>query len=403
MPSRTEPVRQTAGDVKSRARLESIDVLRGIVMILMALDHVRDYFGAAGNPTDPARASVALFFTRWITHLCAPTFFLLTGTAAYLARRRRTTGDLSRFLVARGAWLILLELTLLRCFGYQFNVDYHVTMLIILWALGWAMIVLGALVYLPRPAIATFGVALVVLHNLFDPVKAASLGMFAPLWIVLHQPGVVFATPALLVFAAYPLVPWIGVTAAGYALGPIFDWAPVRRRAFLLRLGAGLTAAFLLVRLANVYGDPVAWSVQSSAVRTALSFLNATKYPPSLLYLLMTLGPALLILRLADHGTPRLARPVLVFGRVPLFYFLLHLPLIHLCALVVCFVRYHDVHWVFESARLDQFPMARPPGWGYSLPVVYAVWVGVVLALYPLCAWFAGVKQRRSDAWLSYF
>ncbi len=372
-------------------------------MILMAIDHVRDYFGAAGNPTDPAHASVALFFTRWITHLCAPTFFLLTGTGAYLARRRRTTGELSRFLATRGAWLIVLELTLLRCFGYQFNVDYRVTMLIILWALGWSMIALAALVHLPRTGVAAFAIALIVLHNLFDPVRAASLGLFAPLWVVLHQPGVVMATPGHLVFAAYPLVPWIGVTAAGYALGPIFDWTPARRRAFLLRLGAGLTAAFFVVRLANVYGDPVAWSVQSSGVRTVLSFLNATKYPPSLVYLLMTLGPALLILWLADRGTPRLARPALVFGRVPLFYFLLHLPLIHLCALVVCFVRYHDVHWVFESARLDQFPMARPPGWGYSLPVVYAVWAGVVLALYPLCAWFGRVKQRRSDPWLSYF
>src|SRR5262245_12042210 len=184
-------------------------------MILMVLDHVRDYFGAPGNPTDPARATVALFFTRWVTHVCAPTFFLLTGTGAYLARRRRPAGELSRFLVTRGAWLIVLELTLLRCFGYQFNVDYRVTMLIILWALGWSMIVLAALVHLPAGVVTAIGIAMIAAHNLFDSVRAASLGAFAPIWTMLHEPGVVASTPSHVVFAAYPLIPWIGVTAAG--------------------------------------------------------------------------------------------------------------------------------------------------------------------------------------------
>jgi uncharacterized membrane protein len=385
-----------------RARLESIDVLRGVVMILMALDHVRDFFGADADPTNPASASAALFFTRWITHLCAPTFFLLVGTGAYLARGRRSTSDLSRFLLTRGVWLIVLELTVLRCFGYQFNGDYRVTFLIILWALGWSMVTLAGLVRLPLAAITMFGVATIALHNLLDPVRAASFGAFAPLWTILHVQNVVVNTPRVVVFNAYPLVPWIGVSAAGYGFGRVFTWEPPRRRRFLLRLGIGLTLGFIALRFSNLYGNPSGWSHQATATRTVLSFLNARKYPPSLLFLCMTLGPASLILWLLDGGTPHMLTPALTFGRVPFFYFMLHLPLIHLAALAVCAARYGEVHWMFESPRLDQYPFTRPPGWGYSLGVVYAIWIGTVLALYPLCVWFAGVKQRRRDWWLSY-
>ena len=385
-----------------RRRVESVDVVRGIVMILMALDHVRDFFGTADNPTNVAQASAALFFTRWVTHLCAPTFFLLTGVGAYLARHRRTTGELSRFLLTRGLWLIVLELTVLRCFGYQFNADYRVTMLVILWALGWAMIVLSVLVRLPVAAAAAFGVVLVTAHNFFDGVRATSFGAFAPLWTMLHAQGFVSSDPSHVVFVAYPLVPWIGVTAAGYGLGEVFAWPAERRRPFLLRLGVALTLAFVVVRFVNVFGDPFPWSAQRSMGRTLLSFLNATKYPPSLAYLLMTLGPALLLLRALDRGTPATLHPALTFGKVPLFYFLLHLPLIHLLAVAFCAVRYHAVHWMFESPSLDRYPFTRPPGWGYSLPVVYALWIGLVLALYPVCRWFADVKRRRADWWLGY-
>jgi uncharacterized membrane protein len=388
--------------VRTRTRVESIDVLRGVVMIVMALDHVRDFFGTTVNPTNPALATVPLFFTRWVTHICAPTFFLLTGTGAYLARHRLTTQGLSRWLFTRGIWLIVLELTVVRCLGYQFNFDYRVTMLVILWALGWSMITLAAVVHLSPSTVAAFGIVLIASHNLLDSVNASSIGAFAPLWSILHAQNVVWADRTHLVFVAYPLVPWIGVTAVGYGLGQVFDWVPERRRGFLLRLGAGLIVAFAILRLANVYGDPIRWTSQQSGMRTVLSFLNTNKYPPSLLFLLMTLGPAALILWVLDKRTPRILKPALVFGRVPLFYFLLHLPLIHLAALIVCYGRYRDVHWMFESARLDQFPMVRPPGWGYSLPVVYLVWAGVVLALYPLCEWYGKLKQRRTDFWLSY-
>ena len=375
-------------------------------MILMALDHVRDFFGGTVSPVDIARTTAPLFFTRWITHFCAPTFFLLTGTGAYLARRRRSTADLSRFLIVRGFWLILLELTVVRCLGYQFNVDYRVTMLVILWALGWAMVTLGLLVRLPVSAVATVGVVLVATHNLVDGIAPASFGRLAPLWSMLHVPGVVIGLvtqdPNYIVFVAYPLIPWIGVTAAGYGLGQVFDWSPDRRRRFLARAGLGLTVAFVVIRTINVYGDLIPWSHQPTPVKTLLSFLNANKYPPSLDFLLMTLGPALLFLCAVDGVTPRPFRVAVVFGRVPLFYFLLHLPLIHLLAVAVCLVRYGAVHWMFESPGLDRYPFTRPPDWGYSLPVVYYVWVVVVVSLYPVCRWFGDLKRRSTSAWLSY-
>jgi len=386
-----------------RPRLDSIDLVRGIVMILMALDHVRDFFGAPGiNPTDPARTTVALFFTRWITHLCAPVFFLLTGTGAFLSLRRMVGPELQRLLFTRGLWLIVLELTALRCLGYQFNFDYKVTMLVVLWALGWSMIVLAALVRLPPTWIAALGALMIASHNLVDSVTARSFGALAALWSILHAPGTIVANPEHIVFVAYPLIPWIGVTAAGFGLGQVFDWNPERRRAFLLWLGAGLTLGFVVLRSVNLYGDPSRWAAQREGLFTLLSFLNTTKYPPSLLFLLMTLGPALLLLGLADRPTRTLLRPALVLGRVPLFYFLLHLPLIHLLAAIVCHVRYGDAHWMFESPRLDQYPFSPPPGWGFSLPVTYLIWILVVAMLYPACRWFAAFKPRRSDAWLSY-
>jgi uncharacterized membrane protein len=397
MAATAEPVVESV--VTKRVRIESIDVVRGVIMVLMALDHVRDFFGNSSlNPTDPATTTIPLFFTRWITHFCAPVFFLLTGTGAYLSLRKKSKRELSRFLFMRGLWLIFLELTVTRCLGWQFNFDYHVTMLIVLWALGWAMIVLSALVYLPASVVTTFGVVMIACHNLFDSVDSST-----PLWTILHSPNFVFNRPGRIVFVPYVLVPWIGVTAAGYGLGQIYSWPSARRKAFLLPLGLGLTAAFLVLRGINVYGDPLPWSTQKSVAFTVLSFLNTNKYPPSLLYLLMTLGPALLFLWAVDAGTPRWLRPALTIGKVPMFYYLLHIPLIHLIAVAVCYARYGQVHWMFESPSLGQFPITPPPGWGYSLPIVYLIWAVVVLMLYPLCRWFAGLKQRSSAAWLSYF
>jgi uncharacterized membrane protein len=396
MSTLAEPVVPVAA---KRARLESVDVVRGVIMILMALDHTRDFFGTSGiNPTDPATTTIPLFFTRWITHFCAPTFFLLTGTGAFLAKRRRSTSELSRFLFTRGLWLIFLELTVTRCLGWQFNFDYHVLILVVLWALGWAMIVLSALVYLPPWAVTAFGVVMIATHNLFDSVQSNN-----PLWTILHSLNFLVNTPQHVIFVSYVLIPWVGVTAVGYGLGQIYNWPSDRRRPFLLRLGLAMTAAYVVLRAINVYGDPLRWSTQKSAVFTVLSFLNTNKYPPSLLYLLMTLGPVMLFLCAVDAGTPRWLRPALIFGRVPLFYYLLHIPLIHLIAIAVCYARYGHIYWMFESPDLGNFPITPPPGWGYSLPVVYLVWAVVVVTLYPVCRWYSGVRQRRTDAWLSYF
>ena len=385
--------------VVKRVRLESIDVVRGFIMILMALDHVRDFFGNSGlNPTDPATTTVPLFFTRWITHFCAPVFFLLTGTGAYLSLRKKSKSELSGFLFTRGLWLIFLEVTVVRCLGWEFNFDYHLLILMVLWALGWAMIVLSVLVYLPAWAVTTFGIVMIASHNLFDSVGSSSV-----IWSILHVQAPVFSDPSHMILIGYPLIPWVGITAAGYGLGQIYSWPSERRRQFLLPLGAGLSVAFVVLRAVNIYGDPSRWATQKSSAATMLSFLNTTKYPPSLLYLLMTLGPALLFLWAVDAGTPLWLRPALVFGKVPMFYYLLHIPLIHLLAMATCYARYGHVHWMFESARFPNFPITKPPDWGYSLPIIYLVWIIVVVTLYPLCRWFAGVRQRRRDFWLSYF
>jgi uncharacterized membrane protein len=234
-------------------------------------------------------------------------------------------------------------------------------------------------------------------HNVLDGVAVAH-----PLWTVLHVPGFLLSRPDFTVFVAYPLVPWIGVTAIGYVLGEVFGWVPHRRRAVLLRLGVALMVGFVLLRWSNVYGDAVPWTPQATPVFTILSFLNTSKYPPSLLFLLMTLGPALLLLAAVDRAVPAWLGPALLIGRVPLFYYVVHFALIHLLAVLVCLERYGTAHWMFASPDVGTFPFTPPPGWGYPLPVVYLVWAGVVAAMYPLCRWFAGIKSRRSEWWLRY-
>ncbi|MEO6222041.1 MAG: heparan-alpha-glucosaminide N-acetyltransferase domain-containing protein, partial [Vicinamibacterales bacterium] len=351
--------------------------------------------------TDLASTTTALFLTRWITYFCAPVFFLLTGTGAYLSLRRKSPAELSRYLFTRGLWLIFLELVLLRCFAYQFNVDYRVTMLLVLWALGWAMITLSALVRLPAAVVAAIGLVMIAGHNLFDGVRLTG-PVSGPIWAILHAPGFVLNNPAHVVFVAYPLIPWIGVTAAGFGLGQIYAWDADRRRVFLLQLGVALSLGFVILRYLNGYGDSARWTMQTSATFTALSWLNTTKYPPSLLFLLMTLGPALLLLAAFDRGTPSWLRPAVVFGKVPMLYYVLHFTLIHLLAVVACLARYRSAHWMFESPDLAHYPFSPPPGWGYSLPVVYLIWIVVVIAMFPVCRWFAALKQRRQDAWLSY-
>lgn len=382
----------------TRGRVASIDVVRGVAMIVMALDHTRDFFGIPGqNPTDLATASTALFLTRWITHICAPVFFLLTGTGASLSLGRKSVGELSRFLATRGLWLIVLDVVVVRCLVYQFNVDFRVTMLLVLWALGWSMIALAALVHLPGWAVTAVGVVLIAGHNLLDGVRATG-----PVWTILHAQGFVVNVPPRVVFVAYPLIPWIGVTAVGFGLGRLYRWDAHRRRVFLLRFGAVLAMAFLVLRRLDLYGDPARWSPQPTATRTALSFINTTKYPPSLLFLLMTIGVAAMLLWAADRDMPRAVGPLRDIGSVPLFYYVGHFLLIHLLAVAVCLVRYGSAHWMFESPDLAHYPFRAPPGWGYALPTVYGVWAFVVLAMYPPCRWFAALKRRSANPLLGY-
>jgi len=238
---------------------------------------------------------------------------------------------------------------------------------------------------------------MIVGHNLFDNVQWTN-----PIWLILHQPGVILSIPGHLVRVSYPLIPWIGVTAAGFALGQIYNWPEQRRKVWLMRVGLLLVGAFVVLRAINRYGDPAPWSAQPSFGHSVLSFLDTVKYPPSLLFLLMTLGPILLLLRVFENGTPRWLRPANVFGRVPMFYYLLQFPLIHLLAVAFCYLRYGTVHWMFESPTLANFPFTSPPGWGLTLPETYLMGIFVVALLYPICRWFAEVKRRSTASWLSY-
>ena len=382
-----------------RPRLDSVDMLRGLVMVLMLLDHVRDFFTDFRlDPTDLSRTNAALFLTRWATHFCAPVFIFLAGTGAFLAAARgKTRPQLSRFLLTRGLWLIVLEVTLVR-WGMTFHPAPRMIFALVIWAIGCSMIALSALVFLPTRWVGAFGVAMIAAHNLLDGVSGADLGRLRPLWLVLHEEGMIRLPDGLVVFVGYPLVPWIGVMAAGYAFGELLLREPERRRRTLLLLGLGLTAAFVVLRTVNVYGDPRPWSAQGSPLFTALSFLNCTKYPPSLLYLLMTLGPAIAALALFDRSPGSLGRPLVTLGRVPLFFYLLQWPVAHGLAVAVAAARGQPLGWLFPSDS----PPIPAPGSIYGLPVVYLMWVVALLTLYPACRLFADLKRRRKDAWLSY-
>jgi uncharacterized membrane protein len=373
------------------ARNQAIDWLRGVVMILMALDHSRMFLGPA---VDLRTAAPALYFTRWITHFCAPVFVLLAGTAAYLhGQRLGSTRALARYLLTRGLWLAFLEVTVVRVVWILY-IGPQILVLQVIWAIGVSMIVLAGLVWLPRFAIAAFAVALIAGHNLFDAVHAPELGVLRWLWLLLHEEGTLEPFPGANWIVAYPLVPWVGVMAAGYAIGP---WAllprEARRRRFL-PTGVALIAGFALLRTTNLYGDPHAWTAEGGALRAVLSFLDCEKYPPSLLYLAMTLGPALCMLAWMDRPLGPWATRVAVYGRVPLLYYVLHLFLIHATAIALA--------WPALGAAAVTRPFVGGEPLGYSLPAVYALWAAVVLALYPACRWFADVKRQSRGVWVSY-
>jgi uncharacterized membrane protein len=390
-------------------RLASIDILRGAVMVLMAIDHVRVYSGLpAGGPT------AGIFFTRWVTHFCAPGFLFLAGTSAFFYGRRHS--DLSRYLLTRGAWLVLLELTVIRV-AWTFNFDFaHYLMAGVIWAIGWCMILMAVLVRLPVPAVGAIGLAIIAGHNLLDPVLRTvipTLGEngLAGLWKILYIGF--FAGPIALgadgprLVVLYSIVPWIGVMAAGYAFGSILTLEPERRRRLCLTIGLSATTLFLVLRGFNLYGDPVPWTAlthpggERPPMPALLAFLNTNKYPASLDFLLMTLGPTIALIPLLEGARGALARWLTVFGRVPFFFYVLHIPLIHALALVVSALRQGAVDpWLFTN-----HPMGNPPppeGYTWSLPLLYGVWAVAVTVLYVTCRWFADLKARRQEWWLRY-
>ena len=384
------------------SRLDSIDLLRGLIMVVMAIDHVRDYFHYSAvqgvDPLDLTKTTAPIFLTRFITHFCAPIFSFLAGISVYLAiKRGKPKAQLSGFLIKRGLWLIFLELTLLMWFGWAFNIDLHLYFFATLWALGCAMIVLAGLIHLPFRVVAIFSAGLIFGHNALDGIKPESWGAWSWAWRFLHVSSVFETKSGITIFAFYPLIPWLGVMSAGYCFGRLYDLEAGVRQRRLLWLGFGALATFVLLRASNVYGNLTPWVAQPNPVFTVLSFLDVTKYPPSLCYLLLTLGVGLVLLSVFERWSPRWIQPLLAYGRVPFFYYILHIPLIHGLAYLANVIRF---------GRSDFSPVGGtpPPGAGFSLLVTYLVWATIVASLYPACRWFVGFKQRRRDlAWLSYF
>src|SRR5262245_38830829 len=382
-------------------------------MVIMLLDHTREFVHRDVlnfEATDLTRTNVLLFFTRWITHFCAPVFVFLAGTGAFLQTSRGISkAELSKFLIKRGLWFVLLEFTLIRVIVW-FNLDFHFALeLQVIWVIGVSMVVLAALIHLPLRLIAAGSVAVIALHNLLDLVRVKTSpgpgmpgpGFWASVWMILHQQGVIFFTPTVYGLVLYPLIPWIGVLAAGYAFGAFYQLEAERRRRILFKLGIALLASFVLLRSVNVYGDPGRWETQRNAVFTVLSFLNVSKYPPSLLFLLLTLGAAILALPWFERTEKgRLSHIFITFGRVPLFFYFGQWVAVHVLATLAGYLAGQPIGWLFIGP-LDR-PSPNPGNLGFCLVGVYVFWFLGLLILYPLCRWFAEVKRRRRDWWLSY-
>ncbi len=393
--------------VSSTSRIHSIDLIRGAVMILMAIDHVRVFAGIpAGGP------SLGIFFTRWITHFCAPAFLFLAGTSAFFYGRRHD--DLPRFLLLRGAWLVFLELTFLRV-AWTFNFDFlHYEMAGVIWAIGWCMILMAGLVKLPLRAVAAIGLVIIAGHNVLDssfwtviPTLGNDVG--SALWKIMYIGF--FAGPVSLgqdgpnLVVLYSIVPWIGVMAVGYAFGKILTLEPADRNRQCLQIGLGSIALFLLLRGFNLYGDPNPWTSPSGGsnggMPALLSFLNTTKYPASFSFLLMTLGPAIALVPFLERARGMVTEWISLFGRVPFFFYMLHIPLIHAIALVVSLITLGEISpWLFTN-----HPMGNPPppdGYRWGLGTLYLVWALAIVILFFACRWFAELKAKRTEWWLRY-
>ncbi len=392
----------------TQKRIDSIDILRGIVMVIMALDHVRDYFHYAANTDDPlnlATTTPFLFFTRWITHFCAPVFVFLSGTSIYLQSLRKSKKELSSFLIKRGLWLIFVEWAIISL-GWTFNLAYQFIPFQVIWAIGISMVLLGILVRLPFAAILTIGLLIVFGHNLLDQVEAAP-GFTKNFWTdLVHSArfdSYTFA-PDHYAIIAYPFLPWTGLMMLGYCTGVFFTnhYTSAQRKKNLNLIGIGLIILFVLLRFTNFYGDPVHWTTQKSQLLSFFSFISVNKYPPSLLYMCITIGPALLLLGLLEKSNNRFTGMMRTYGRVAFFYYILHLYLIHIVSAICYFMAGHTVEEGVSlgAGRPFYFQASND---GYNLTIVYIVWISVILALYPLCKWYDQYKSNNKDKWwLSY-
>ncbi|RYY21562.1 MAG: DUF1624 domain-containing protein [Chitinophagaceae bacterium] len=386
-------------------RLSSIDALRGLVMIIMALDHSREMFHNAaftGDPVDMSTTTPALFFTRWITHFCAPVFVFLSGTSIYLQSLRKTKKELSVFLLKRGLWLIVVDLVIMS-FGITFDVHFGLIILQVIWAMGISMIILAGAIWLPFAVPATIGLLIVFGHNALDFFEKNASSAPSVFYHLVHRPAMLPISEGHFLGIFYPFVPWTGVLLTGYAFGKSYTSAAgAEPNAKITRyIGFGAIFLFIILRYTNVYGDPLPWSGQKTPVYTFLSFLNTQKYPPSLLYLCMTLGPALVLLSFLNSLPRKLTVVMTVYGKVPFFYYILHFYILHLITAIMFLGRGHSFREGIEGSPSFPFHFIVP-GEGLSLLASYGLWILVVACLYPLCRWFGRYKQLHTQWWLSY-
>ncbi len=385
----------------TKSRIESIDLLKGLVMVIMALDHTRDYFHYSAmffDPTDPGYSTLPIFFTRFITHFCAPAFSFLAGMSAFMVGKRKSKSELSGFLFKRGLWLVFIEMTIVN-FAWYFDVQFRSPGLLVIWSLGISMIVLAALIHLPRKAILWFCIILIAGHNLLDTVHFKG----SMIWSILHQPEGFAITKNYLLFVLYPIVPWIAVMALGYYFGAFYnaDFSPEKRRKLFNRLGFSALALFIILRLTNVYGDSYLFTHYDTLSKDLISFFNPSKYPPSLLFLLMTLGFTLVFLANSENLKGKVVNFFSVFGRVPFFYYIIHLYVIHLAAMLYAQLAGFSWDKVLLEGWITELP--RMKGFGVSLIWVYVIWISIILLLYPVCKWFDNYKQSHKEkSWLSY-
>ncbi|MBS1663702.1 MAG: DUF1624 domain-containing protein [Bacteroidetes bacterium] len=384
----------------NKPRIQSVDLLRGIIMVIMSLDHVRDFFhkdAFTGNPLDPATSYPLLYFTRWITHFCAPTFVFLSGLSSWLQSQRKSKAELRRFLITRGLWLVVFDLTIMT-FCFTLDVRFDMFILETLWSIGMGLVVLGLLIGLPYRYILIIGLVILFGHNLLDIPEAAAKNGLPVWWKLLHQPGIVPLWGSHNLFVFYPFLSWAGLTLLGYCCGKLF----MENKRLLVRIGFAAIVLFFIIRGINVYGDPVRWQPQKTTMATIFSFMNVQKYPPSLLYLLATMGPVLIALGLLKNSDSKLPKAITIFGRVPLFYFALHFLILHIATAITYLGRGHTLAEGMKGLPMMPFKFVMP-GEGYSLAAVYGIWVLIVFVMYPISKWYDGYKSTHKDKWwLSY-